>query len=119
METMEVLTRGEAVIVWTTVTGLGSAEEVCTEVVKELNVERTDVDVDGDGEDSEEKVEGPETKSRREDERLNEEKGPKDGKGPRVVDGRKGDEVATRIGGGDEVGGDPAEDRLLTTMLEP
>lgn len=118
METMEVFTKGEAVIVWTTVTGLGSAEEVCTEVVKELNVERMDIEVDGDGEDSEEKVGGPEGKGRREDERLNEEKGPRDVKGPRV-DGRKGDEVATRIGGGDEVGANPVEDRLLTTMLEP
>lgn len=119
METIDVLTKGEAVTVWTTVTGLGSAEEVCTEVVKELNVERMKVEVDGDGEYSEEKVEGPKGKGRREDGRPRDEKAPKDEKGPRVVDGRKGDGVATRIGGEDEAGGNPVEDRLLTTVLEP
>lgn len=120
METKDVSTKGEAVIVWRTVTGLGPAEEVCTKVVKELNVERTDVEVDGNGEDCGEKVDGPRGNGRKEDERPKDEKGPKeDGKGPRVVEVRKVDEVATRIGGGDEVGGIPVEDRLLTTMLEP
>jgi len=115
METTEVSTKGEAVIVWTMVTGLGAAKEVCTEVVKELNVERMEVVVDVDGEDSGENVAGPEGNGRREDERLEEENGPKDGKGSRVVDGRK-DAVATRIRGGDEIGGSPVEDRLLTTV---
>ena len=80
-----------------------------------------EVDCNGEesGEESGEEVEGPRGEGRKEDERPEDENGPNSGKGPRVVEVRKEeDEVATRIGGGDEIG-IPVEDRLLTTMLEP
>ncbi|MCJ1362057.1 hypothetical protein MMC16_001159 [Acarospora aff. strigata] len=104
---------------------VGAAEEVeVTNVEGDRNegdgrdeLEATSVEGDRKEEDSEEEVdEGPRGAGRREDERLREEKGPKEVEDP-TADVTGEDDVAARIGGGEELGETLVEDRLLTTML--